>query len=323
MSGKGFWRWFDRGARVDFAGTLLGYVFDWKGWVAGLIGGGGGATTFLKAAIDGWSPLVVWVMAVVVAAALSVFVYYFLLTVEKRRSPGATDSGSTTASGGALNSIGAIPDVRAADDLIVWRLFESSERDKLFPLLEEGRIQAWGRLGNGFPPLMKIPAGTWRTNYIERHADPLVAGRINQTFLKPTSPHGASYYDVCLNRSQLKTFWPKLWEPITLYEAASLTYGETRGTVISDMAEHRSDSPLFWYVFHFFAVSKIPVYGRLKFSSKREQVPTIKGYTPQLRDNQIILKEIYGSKDWENLTVDPADLIKDLESLRKTASEVP
>ena len=93
--------------------------------------------------------------------------------------------------------------------------------------------------------------------------------------------------------------------------------------MISDMAEHRSDSRLFWYVFHFFAVSQIPVYGRLKFSSKREQVPTIKGYNPELRDSQIILKDIYGNKDWENLTVDPADLIKDFESLRKTASEVP
>ena len=40
---EGFWRWFDRGARADFAGTMLGWVFDWKGWIAGFFAGGGGA----------------------------------------------------------------------------------------------------------------------------------------------------------------------------------------------------------------------------------------------------------------------------------------
>jgi hypothetical protein len=55
MSGERFWRWYDRGARADFAGTLLGYIFDWKGWIAGVVAGGGGGMTFLKAAIDGRS----------------------------------------------------------------------------------------------------------------------------------------------------------------------------------------------------------------------------------------------------------------------------
>lgn len=314
---SGFWRWYDRGARMDFAGTLLGYVFDWKAYIATIVGGGGGAATFLKAAIDGRSPLVVWVMAVAAAASLAVLVYFMILIWEKIKKPKMDKPHSHVA------SIDGAPDVRVADDLIVWGLFESSDRDKLFPLLEDGKIQAWGRLGNGFPPLMKIPHDLWRTNYIIRLAEPLVAGRINQTFLKSKSRHESSYYDVCLNRSQLKNYWPKLGEPISLYEAASLSYGETRGTVISEMAEHRSDSPLFWYVFHFFVVSEIPVYGNVKFSSRRERVPTIKGFTPELRGNQIILKDIYGNKDWENLAIDPADLIKAFESLRQTAGEVP
>lgn len=219
-------------------------------------------------------------------------------------------------------AIEGVPDVRSADDLVVWQLFESPERDKLFPLLEGGKIQAWGRLGNGFPPLMKIPATHWRTHYIKRIAD-VVPGRINQTYMKSKGRHESSYYDVCLSRSELLQYWPSLWDPISLYRAASLAYSETRGSVISDMAEVRSDSPLYWYVFHFFVVSQIPVHGRRKFSSKREQVPTIKGYQPQIRGDEIILKDIYGDKDWEALTVDPADLVKDFESLRKTASEVP
>jgi hypothetical protein len=44
---------------------------------------------------------------------------------------------------------------------------------------------------------------------------------------------------------------------------------------------------------------------------------------PELRDNKIILKDIYGNKDWENLTVEPADLIKDFEKLKETAKDVP
>ena len=83
MSGEGFWRWFDRGARVDFGGKLLGFVFDWKGWIAATLGGGGGAMTFLKAAIDGRSPLDVWVFAVVVMAALVLIVYLSISILEK------------------------------------------------------------------------------------------------------------------------------------------------------------------------------------------------------------------------------------------------
>jgi hypothetical protein len=91
MSGKQFWRWYDRGARTDFAGTLLGYVFDWKGWIAGTVAGGGGATTFLKAAIDGRSPLDVWVLAVVVMAALAVLMYFSISALAKLRKPKIAD----------------------------------------------------------------------------------------------------------------------------------------------------------------------------------------------------------------------------------------
>jgi hypothetical protein len=301
---------------LHLGATLLDLAFDWRVWVSAA---GGGVVTLFTAAYDGRS-----VTDVLLAVALGIAIFALsaagIITLVKRiRSPAVQAIAPAT----QIESVNGAPDVRVADDLIVWGLFESSDRDKLFPLLEDGKVQAWGRLGNGFPPLMKIPQDLWRTNYIIRIAEPLVPGRINQTFLKTKSRHESSYYDVCLNHAQLKNYWPKLGEPISLYEAASLAYGETRGTVISGMAEQRSDSPLFWYVFHFFVISEIPIYGNVKFSPKRERVPTIRGFTPELRDNQIILKDIYGNKDWENLTIDPADLTKDFEGLRKTASEVP
>ena len=66
----------------------------------------------------------------------------------------------------------AIPNVRVADDVVAWGLFEASERDELIPLLEDGKIKAWGRLGNGHPPLTKIPSDIWRTNYLVRYPAP-------------------------------------------------------------------------------------------------------------------------------------------------------
>jgi hypothetical protein len=76
-----FWRWYDRAARLDFAGTVVSYFFDWRGWIATFIGGSGGAVTFLWAAIDGRSPLDVWIAAVIVAAALAVFVWVIITIV--------------------------------------------------------------------------------------------------------------------------------------------------------------------------------------------------------------------------------------------------
>jgi hypothetical protein len=67
-----FWRWFDRGARVDFAGTLLGLIFDWRTWLAGIFGGGG--VTFLWAAIEGRSPLEVYLMAIFAVACFVVII---------------------------------------------------------------------------------------------------------------------------------------------------------------------------------------------------------------------------------------------------------
>ena len=94
MAGNGFWRWYDLGARADFGGTLLGFVFDWKGWISAAIGTGGGAMTFLKAAFDGRSPLDVWVLAVVVTAALIVAVYFGISILGTIRKPSVPVAGN-------------------------------------------------------------------------------------------------------------------------------------------------------------------------------------------------------------------------------------
>jgi hypothetical protein len=110
-----------------------------------------------------------------------------------------------------------IPDVKIADDPIAWGLFETSkERDKLIPLLEAGRLIAWGRLGNGNPPPTKIPADQWTTHYLD-HRPAESPGRVNQTYFRPKSrAYESTYYDVHLNRSQLERAWPGLRQQTSL-----------------------------------------------------------------------------------------------------------
>jgi hypothetical protein len=79
-----FWRWYDRGARLDFAGTLLGFIFDWRTWLAGILSGGG--MTFLWAAIEGWSPLQVFLMAIFASACFVVIIAGVVAAVRTMRS---------------------------------------------------------------------------------------------------------------------------------------------------------------------------------------------------------------------------------------------
>jgi hypothetical protein len=209
--GKGFWRWYDRAARADFGGNILGLFFDWRKWLWGFVPSGGGMT-FLWAAVEGRSPLNVWIVAVVVMAALAVIVYVLIAILEKVASKASFASESVS---GAIPADFAseVPDVRVADTATAWELFETTERDVLLPLLESGKIEAWGRLGNGYPPLMKIPPDFWRTNYLVRYLR-AGGGGINQTFLKSKGRHESTYYDVYLNRLQLTKVFPALWDAI-------------------------------------------------------------------------------------------------------------
>jgi hypothetical protein len=99
-----FWRQYDRASRVDFGGTLLGFIFDWKAWVSALVGGGGGVLTFLTAAIGDRSPLEVWVFAVVVAAALIVILYLTVSLLEKWKTDGSKRKGGP-GPGGAVPGV--------------------------------------------------------------------------------------------------------------------------------------------------------------------------------------------------------------------------
>ena len=206
MGFEKFWRGYDWVARADLA---VGWLFDWRKWLWSFVPGGAGMT-FLWAAIEGRSPLDVWIAAVIVMAALAVLVYFLIAILEKIKAP--RKAIATAESGAAPGEFADdIPDVRVAYDMVAWGLFGTPHHDKLLPLLEREKIEAWGRLGNGGPPLTLIPAGQWTTHYLD-FRPALGNGSINQTFFRPKSrPYESTYYDVHLNRSQLERGWPGLW----------------------------------------------------------------------------------------------------------------
>jgi hypothetical protein len=71
----GFWKWYDRAARADFFGNLVGLFFDWRAWLLAAIGGGsGGVMTFFWSAVDGRSPLDVWLMSLIAAACIAIII---------------------------------------------------------------------------------------------------------------------------------------------------------------------------------------------------------------------------------------------------------
>jgi len=102
-----------------------------------------------------------------------------------------------------------IPDVRVADSLTAQRIFEGQDGDKLIPLLEAEKIFAWARpVGRGEPPPIRIPGGTWRTNQLwcmPKGDNPHMR---NQTFIKSKTGSETIYFDLFLNRGQIRRVWP-------------------------------------------------------------------------------------------------------------------
>jgi hypothetical protein len=78
MDWRGFWKGYDWLARADFANTLFGGVFDWRGLFLSV---GGSALTFLWSAIREWDPLAVWLSTIGVGAGIAII--YVALRLRK------------------------------------------------------------------------------------------------------------------------------------------------------------------------------------------------------------------------------------------------
>jgi hypothetical protein len=145
-----FWKWFDRVARADFGGNLLGLVFDWRNWLWTVVPGGGGMT-FLWAAVDGRSPLDVWIAAAVVMAALAITVLVIVKLLEStryrsaisRQSSRIGDAIEPPKDGGEPAQTGSSLEWKPAPDAIE-AFAESSliaERDKQAERMEQAALR--------------------------------------------------------------------------------------------------------------------------------------------------------------------------------------
>jgi hypothetical protein len=103
----------------------------------------------------------------------------------------------------------SFPDVRVADYPAVLALFEGHERDKLIPLLEAEKISAWARSGQGEPPPLRLPGNIWQSHYLVFFPKTVGLSK-NQTFIRKNNRLESTYFDVHLNKAQLKKVWPAI-----------------------------------------------------------------------------------------------------------------
>jgi hypothetical protein len=266
----------------------------------------------------GWLPVQIWLL--VLAAVLIVQLFEFAVSEHSKHQK------VTIVPGKPVSSFSdSIPDVRFSDYQACDRLFDGSERDKLLPLLEAGKIDAWGRAGNGFPPLTKISPDLWRTHYLEHYpADS--SGRINQTFLKvKAGPFESRYYDVHLNRAELERVWPSLWEPIPLIEAATRAYEQTKEHEVSILPvglAGSTDDILTWYcrammISEHGKAPLVRLMGNEPPSRLIEEidVPLYNRFDFEVVGNAIVL-ERHGSSRFENLTVEATDLANAIKAMK-------
>ena len=102
MAGKGFWHWYDRGARVDFGATLLALIFDWKPWVFGF---GSSAVTFIGTANQGRDPWAVWLAALAAGA----FVAVIFIAVRLRKSSELKDDPGAVPGQTPIETVNSLP----------------------------------------------------------------------------------------------------------------------------------------------------------------------------------------------------------------------
>jgi hypothetical protein len=81
MESKTFWRWFDRGARADFAATIVGWFFDWKTYALGAMGAVVGA---ILPKLDNWSFTAIFLVMLAAFAVVALLYLAFCVFLDRR-----------------------------------------------------------------------------------------------------------------------------------------------------------------------------------------------------------------------------------------------
>jgi hypothetical protein len=83
MESETFWRWFDRGARVDFAATIVNWFFDWKTYALGAVGAIVGA---ILPKLDNWSSTAIFLVMLAAFAVVALLYLAFCVLLDRRAS---------------------------------------------------------------------------------------------------------------------------------------------------------------------------------------------------------------------------------------------
>jgi hypothetical protein len=81
MESETFWRWFDRGARVDFAATIVSWFFDWKTYALGAVGAIVGA---ILPKLDNWPFTAIFLVMLVAFAVVALLYLAFCVFLDRR-----------------------------------------------------------------------------------------------------------------------------------------------------------------------------------------------------------------------------------------------
>jgi len=171
----GFWRWYDRAARIDFAGTLLGIFFDWKTWA---VWAGGTVVSLFISSYGPWTPGQAWLAALIGGACIAIIYIALSLFVYQLRSQRRSSLAKPEDVDGRPKITTPEPDIdaRVAFFEILkssqWRLDQTPDtRDRLavvldreiHNLLAQSKLKAWGEknLAKGTGPLREIAASEW------------------------------------------------------------------------------------------------------------------------------------------------------------------
>ena len=147
---------------------------------------------------------------------------------------------------------------------------------------------------------------------------------------------GPNWSDVRIKRDDVLRFWPKGGVArsaplmLSLFEAATRAYEQTRGTTVAGFAEigiskeRTSDNILTWYCFYLW--QQAPLFGNYPPSRVSEQIDYKEhgnSYDFHVVNNRnVILRDRYTARHFENVHLRVADFSRGMKKLAKAARDL-
>lgn len=275
------------------------------------------------------APVIAAIAFVTLGISVLVLLAFLGYRAQRRGAAGKTSGTKAAPQSTAISADIAehIPDLRVADNPSVIELFDGNEKDKLFPLLEANKLTAWARPMRGEAPGKEaapviLKGDIWKTHYFDFHAR--VPGQFdrNQIFIKTKTRNDTRYYDVFVNRYQIKLIWPDLEHDfVSLREAARLAYEAAEGTMHGKLNDRLDKTPTERIEHHIEGIlnRKVVLYGRSPPSSRLRPIPKSEMAALRWIEGTDALKSRYAAQPghYEDVVVGRISLQSYLDHLKR------